>query len=152
MFKAALWGLLWLSFGAQAYCFQDAGRRYHIDPLLLKSIAWQESRLNQRAINHNRTRNGKITSTDYGLMQINSTHIPELIAKGVIHSRNDLLNNACLNVEVGAWILARTFQTCGVNWKCLGAYNAGFRENNPHRLQYARRIFATYKKMKGITD
>lgn len=37
-----------------------------------------ESSLNPRAINHNRNDRGKIISTDYGIMQINSTHIPGL--------------------------------------------------------------------------
>lgn len=150
MRKIILLMALMLTFQAHAFCFREAGQRYHIDPLLLRSVAIQESGLNPRAINQNRNHKGAVTSTDYGLMQINSTHIPELKRLGIIHSSRDLLDNACLNVEVGAWILAKAFQVCDVNWKCLGAYNAGFKEDNPNRLKYARRIFQIYRKMKGI--
>ncbi|MFJ3459443.1 lytic transglycosylase domain-containing protein [Scandinavium goeteborgense] len=139
-----------LTFQAHAFCFQDAGRRYHIDPLLLRSIAMQESGLNPHAINQNRNRKGAVTSTDYGLMQINSVHVPELKRLGIIHSSRELLDNACLNVEVGAWILAKAFQVCDVNWRCLGAYNAGFKKDNPNRLKYARRVFTIYRKLKGM--
>lgn len=151
-FSGMLWGMLLLSLHVHAFCFNDAGRRYHIDPLLLQAIARQESGMNPSAINHNRNKKGSITSSDYGLMQVNSGHIPELVSLGIIHSSRELLDNACLNVEVGAWILARTFQVCGVNWSCLGAYNAGFRKNNPRRLAYARRIFAIYRKMKRLPE
>ena len=144
-------GLLLLSLQASAFCFQDAGSRYRIDPLLLKAIAMQESGLNPHAINRNHDRHGRVTSTDYGLMQINSTHVPELVRLGIIRSRQELLDNTCLNVEVGAWILARAFQVCDVNWQCLGAYNAGFGEGNPHRLEYARRIFAIYRRLRGVS-
>lgn len=58
-------------------CFAQAGQRYLIDPLLLKSIATVESSLIPDRINHNKEK-GKILSTDYGLMQINSSHIPNL--------------------------------------------------------------------------
>ncbi|HFV4890515.1 TPA: lytic transglycosylase domain-containing protein, partial [Escherichia coli] len=90
-------------------CFIQAGKRYQIAPDLLKTIAQQESSLVATAINHNKNKSGKIISTDYGIMQINSVHIPELKKLGVIKDKNDLLNNPCLNIETGAWILARHF-------------------------------------------
>ena len=126
-------------------CFITAGKRYSIDPGLLKIIARRESSLNPRAINHNRNDSGKIISTDYGIMQINSTHIPGLKKMGIIRSEKDLLNNVCLNIQTGAWILARHFQRCGVNWECLGSYNAGFSKSNTHRrMKYARQIYSAY--------
>ncbi|EQB1145935.1 transglycosylase SLT domain-containing protein, partial [Escherichia coli] len=57
-------------------CFIQAGKRYLIAPELLKTIAQQESSLVATAINHNKNKSGKIISTDYGIMQINSVHIP----------------------------------------------------------------------------
>lgn len=129
-----------------AYCFNEAGEKYKIDPALLKSIAMQESGLNAKAINKNK-RNGKVVSIDYGVMQINSTHIPGLIKLGVIKSHEDLLNNPCLNVQVGAWVLAKHLRKCGVNWECLGSYNGGFSEKNKQiRLNYAKRIYSKYLK------
>ncbi|HCO6600909.1 TPA: transglycosylase SLT domain-containing protein, partial [Escherichia coli] len=49
------------------------------------------------------------------------------------------------NIHTGAWILARHFQRCGVNWECLGSYNAGFSKNNTaRRMIYARKIHNRY--------
>lgn len=140
--------LLLTSSSSFAFCFQAAGARYQIDPVLLEAVAVQESGLNPRAINTNRNKAGKAVSTDYGVMQINSTHIPTLIAMGVIRSKDDLLNNACLNVQIGAWILAKHLQICGVSWSCLGSYNAGFADNNEMRRRvYARRIYGIYNQL-----
>lgn len=140
--------LLLASSSSFAFCFQAAGARYQIDPVLLEAMAVQESGLNPRAINTNRNKAGKAVSTDYGVMQINSTHIPTLISMGVIRSKDDLLNNACLNVQIGAWILAKHLQTCGVSWSCLGSYNAGFADNNEkRRMVYARRIYGIYNQL-----
>lgn len=144
----SLW-LLVISGNAHALCFHAAGLRYQVDPLLLKAMAVQESGLDPRAININRNKAGKALSTDYGLMQINSRHIPTLVSMGVIKSKKELLSNACLNVQIGAWILAKHLQRCGVNWSCLGSYNAGFaRHNHPRRMKYARRVYQHYQQLR----
>lgn len=144
-----VWIVFLTAFNAHAFCFNEAGQRYQIDPLLLRAIALQESSLDPHAVNHNKDSKGRVTSSDYGVMQINSSHIPELTRLGILHSKDDLLKNPCLNVHIGAWILARAFQTCNVNWECLGAYNAGFKPGNPRRMAYARKVFDRYKKLKG---
>lgn len=134
---------------AHAFCFDAAGAKYHIDPLLIQAIATAESSL-QAGITHvNRdARTGRALSTDYGLMQVNSTHIPSLIAKGFISSPQDLLTKPCLNVQTGTWILATHFQVCGISWNCLGSYNAGFRKDRHEtRESYANRVYAIYKKL-----
>ncbi|EIC5390510.1 lytic transglycosylase domain-containing protein [Salmonella enterica] len=74
-----------------------------------------------------------------------SVHIPELKKLGVIKNKDELLKKPCLNIHTGAWILARHFQRCGVNWECLGSYNAGFSKNNTaRRMIYARIIHNRY--------
>lgn len=136
--------LLWLPFisHAENMCFDRAGNMYQIDPLLLRAIALQESRLNPLAVNRNK--NG---SADYGVMQINSVHIPDLKAKGIISDKKDLFE-PCLNIQIGAWILARSFQSCGVNWNCLGSYNAGFHSSRDNiRENYADLVYKNYKKL-----
>jgi len=139
----ALAGLM-LAAPAGAFCFKEAGARYHQDPKLLRAIAIVESSLNPKAVGKN-IRKGKVASRDLGLMQINDTHIPELRALGVIKNRQELLTNPCLNVQVGAWILARSLKKCGISWECLGSYNAGFaRNNSARRLKYARKVYTTY--------
>lgn len=134
---------------AHADCFDYAGSKYQIAPQLLRAIAEQESGFNHKAINHNKNAKGKILSTDYGIMQINSNHIPELKSLGVIESKQDLLDKPCLNVQIGAWILAKHLKQCGVNWMCLGTYNAGFKKGDKRdtlRMEYAKKIYSKYLK------
>ncbi|MCT6592076.1 lytic transglycosylase domain-containing protein [Pantoea dispersa] len=134
---------------AGAFCFDAAGAKYHLDQLLLKAIATGESSLRPAITNINRDKKtGRALSTDYGLMQINSSHIPGLIAQGVISGPQDLLTRPCLNVQIGTWILARHFQVCGYSWNCLGSYNAGFRKDRHEtRESYANRIYAIYRQL-----
>lgn len=132
-------------------CFNSAGARYQIEPLLLKAVAKGESWLRPWVTNTNRDKKGNPVSTDYGLMQINSTHVPKLIRMGIIQSAEDLLKRPCLNIQIGAWILASHFQVCGVTWNCLGSYNAGFRKDRHEtREQYANRIWGFYLELKGL--
>ncbi|MEG7665005.1 lytic transglycosylase domain-containing protein [Hafnia paralvei] len=145
--KSAIYVIFIYAGSANAFCFNEAGALYQIDPVLLRSLAIRESSLNPKAINSNKNKEGKVTSYDYGLMQINSTHISELKSLGVIKSKDDLLDKPCLNVQVGAWILAKHLQKCGVNWDCLGSYNAGFSDKNALvRMFYAKKIYAIYQK------
>jgi soluble lytic murein transglycosylase-like protein len=134
---------------AGAYCFDAAGAKYHIDPLLIKAIATGESSLRANITNVNRDKKtGRAISTDYGLMQVNSSHIPALVAQGYIKNANDLLTHPCLNVQIGTWILASHFQVCGISWNCLGSYNAGFRQDRHEtRESYANRIYAIYRQL-----
>lgn len=140
--------LLFLCRPVAAFCFEAAGAKYRVDPLLLKAIAIGESSLNARAININRDKKGVEISRDMGVMQVNSTHFPRLWASGVIQDKSDLLTRPCLNVQIGTWVLARHFQVCGITWNCLGSYNAGFRkERHETRESYANRIYAIYKRL-----
>jgi len=134
---------------AAAFCFDAAGAKYHIDPLLIKAIARGESSLNPVIININRDkRTGHELSRDYGLMQVNSTHIPGLIRDGVITDKSELLSRPCLNVQIGTRILASHFQVCGISWNCLGSYNAGFRQDRHEtRESYANRIYGIYRQL-----
>nr|WP_159466319.1 lytic transglycosylase domain-containing protein [Scandinavium goeteborgense] len=142
-------GTMLTSVSAQAFCFNEAGARYRVDPLLLRAIARVESGMNPGAIGKNMD-GKKLLSRDFGLMQINDRQIPQLRAMGVLKNEQELLDNPCLNVQIGAWILAKHLQQCGVNWECLGSYNAGFAKNNtPRRMIYARKIYATYMTSRG---
>lgn len=140
-----LWLAISFTTAVQAFCFSEAGAIYQIDPKLLKAIAQQESSLSAKAVNINRDKQGRVLSVDYGLMQVNSTHIPKLQKMGIIHNHEDLLNQPCLNVKIGAWILAQHMRECDVNWNCLGSYNAGFQpRNEKKRIRYAQQIYARY--------
>lgn len=137
---------LLFSSSVQAYCFREAGARYNVSPQLLRAIAQVESGMNPHAVGYNRNRQGRVTSRDFGLMQINSTHLAKLKAMGVISDERDLLTQPCLNVQTGAWILAQHLQVCGLTWQCLGSYNAGFADGNQaRRMLYARKVYAIWQ-------
>lgn len=127
---------LFFSIQAKAFCYQEAGLRYGIDPVLLRAIAKVESSENPKAINHN------ASSTDYGLMQINSSWLPKLKAFGI--EKEDLWD-PCISTHIGAWILSHNVQTHGRSWKAIGAYNA----RSPHKqMIYANKVYRTLKKMR----
>lgn len=128
-------------------CFQEASERFQIDHRLLIAIADVESSMVPGAIGYNK-RGGKVISEDVGLMQINSSWFPTLASMGI--TRDDLINNPCQNIYVGAWILAKNIASNGVNWESVGAYNAGFKNANaPFRLKYAKKVYAKYLSLTG---
>ena len=117
------------------FCFEEAGKKYNISPVLLKSIARVESGLNPKAVNKNP--NG---SVDMGLMQINSAWLKTLKVTG-----DDLMNDACLNTMTGAWVLRQCIDRYGYTWEAVGCYNAYSSEK---RVSYAWKVF---RKLKGNT-
>jgi soluble lytic murein transglycosylase-like protein len=116
--------------GKALACWDDVGRKYGISPQLLYAMAKTESNVNPAAFNRNR--NG---TYDVGLMQINSSWFPTLRKYGISEKQ---LYEPCINMEVGAWILAQNMQKHGNSWNAVGAYNAA---NPVRRLEYARRVY-----------
>lgn len=126
---------------APAACFAEAGKKHRIDPLLLNAIAQVESAMNPQALNLNR--NG---SQDIGLMQINTTHLPRLRKDGI--TREQLLNDTCVSVMVGAEILAGFIAQFGYTWRAVGAYNAGGGDGRDSlRERYAARVVREYQRL-----
>lgn len=121
---AAALGAAWLvageakALGPTPYdaCFARAGNYYGINPLLLKAIARQESSMNPRAIGQNT--NG---TQDLGIMQINTWHLPKLAKAGITRQH---LMDPCINIYVGAWVLADAVRRFGMSWKAVGVYHS----------------------------
>ncbi len=105
-----------VSTGAMADCISDAAQYHQVPPIVLRAIAWEESRLNPSALGKNK--NG---SVDIGLFQINSIHLPTLQKYGI---NKEHLGGACVNAYVGAWILAREIHRSGDLWYGVGAYHS----------------------------
>ncbi|EAA1506472.1 lytic transglycosylase [Salmonella enterica subsp. enterica serovar Ibadan] len=131
-------------------CFELAGRDANIDPMLLRAVAWQESGLNYRITGSNALA-GFGEGYGYGLMQIDSQHLLFLKKYGI--TKENLISDICLNIYVGAYIMAVAFNKFGENWRAVGAYNAGFKENSKQqerRTLYARKVHATYQYLKKL--
>jgi soluble lytic murein transglycosylase-like protein len=101
-----------------AGCFDASGKRWSVDVALLKAIARVESDFYPQALHVNT--NGSI---DFGVMQVNSSHLSRLRQQGITAA--DLLNDPCLNIDVGTSILADTLRQFGPTWRAVGAYGAG---------------------------
>jgi soluble lytic murein transglycosylase-like protein len=114
------------------FCFDDAGKKYGINPALLEGIARVESNLNPKAMNRNT--NG---TTDIGLMQINSWWL-----KSINASPQDLLNDACLNTMTGASILRQCIDRYRYTWEAVGCYNAMSADK---KVNYAWKVFNQLK-------
>ncbi len=124
--------LILFCFGAQtcrADCFSDAAAYEHVNPTVLRAISVVESHNNPHAINKNTD-----GSTDLGLMQINTIHVPELNRYG-IHKRD--LMQGCKSIYVGAWLLHRSMKRYGNTWKAVGGYHSA---TPVYRDEYALKV------------
>lgn len=102
---------------------KETAERHCIDPFFLKAVIWRESRFD---------RNARGNNDEIGLMQIKprngaaedwvEIHNVQLPCKGVLFDPN-------LNLEIGAWYLARAFKRWEKYEHCdelaLSEYNAG---------------------------
>ncbi|MEN3291423.1 MAG: hypothetical protein V7642_676 [Burkholderiales bacterium] len=116
--------------GSAQACWEQAGVKYNVSPYVLYAIAKTESDMNPLALNRNK--NG---SYDIGLMQINSRWLPALRKYGLNEQQ---LWDPCINVHIGAWVLAHNMQRLGNSWEAVGAYNA----SDPQlRIRYAIKVY-----------
>lgn len=138
MKKLLLVSLLLVTAEANAFCFKEAAARYNVSEPLLLAIAKTESNMHSLATNMNS--NG---TKDIGLMQINSSHLPELLAYGI--TEKTLYNDPCTNVQVGAWILAKSIAVHGNTWRAVGSYNTGVKGSEAKRQIYVRRVAKNLK-------
>jgi soluble lytic murein transglycosylase-like protein len=122
-------------------CWEEIGSKYGIHPSLLYAIAKTESNFNPKAFNRNK--NG---SYDIGIMQINSGWLPTLKKHGITEKQ---LYEPCVNIDVGAWILAQSIQRVGNSWEAVGAYNA----SSAHlRLKYASKVYKNWQEISAPPD
>lgn len=126
---------------AHADCFDDAAAYQHVNPLILRAIAWQESRNRANATHVNA--NG---SVDYGLMQINSIHLSPLARFGI---GREALMSPCKSVHVAAWLLRRQVDKYGNTWAAVGAYHSA---TPSLRDGYARQISGILRRWKMLPD
>jgi soluble lytic murein transglycosylase-like protein len=105
-----------LPFTAVADCIDEAARYQHVDPLVLRAIAYHESRMHPGTLNHNVD-----GSVDVGVMGINSVHFSELASYGI---RPGHLRDGCINAYIGAYYLRRKIDKYGNTWRAVAAYHS----------------------------
>ena len=121
-------------------CLQLAATKHSVDYRLLRAIAHQESHFNPSAVRKPGVAGNSDGSTDYGLMQINSSWLGTLKKHGITQAS---LLEPCTNADVGAWILASNFARMGVTWNAVGAYNA---VTPWKRVRYANGVYGKLLK------
>lgn len=126
-----------LTTDASAFCFEEAGIEYGINPQILRAIAKVESNFNPAAVNYNT--NG---TYDFGLMQINSSW-----ASTIGKQRWNSLGDPCNSVKTGAWILSMCIDKYGYNWKAIGCYNS---QTPDKRDRYSKRVFDQLQRVKPV--
>lgn len=108
-------------------CVKEAAQANHIPVSLFFAVLRTEGgQVGQIHMN----RNG---SYDMGPAQINSIWLPVLAKSGI--TREMVLNNACLNISIGAWILGQSMDGVSprnpeVFWQHVGDYNSHTPELN----------------------
>lgn len=126
-----------LASNASAFCFEEAGVEYGINPQILRAIAKVESNFNPAAVNRNT--NG---TYDFGLMQINSIWAPTIGKE-----RWNRLGDPCESVKTGAWILSMCMEKYGYTWKAIGCYNS---QTPDKRDRYSVKVFNQLQKVKPV--
>ena len=129
------WGMSACALAAP--CWDTAAQRHGIAPELLYAVARTESNLDAAAVNRSHLQ--RTGSYDIGLMQINSRHLPQLARHGI---QEVDLHDACVNLQVGAWLLADLFARHGVSWDSVGAYNAACSQLQGDDCRRARASYA----------
>jgi len=130
---------------AMAYpsCVQPIESHFRLPVGIIRAVMRVESGGNPRAINA-ANRNG---TTDFGLMQINSFHLPRLAGHGITQAT--LLDAPCKNIAIGADILADAKRhTGGALAPALSMYNTG-RPDSPVGARYAARVLYAFADIRG---
>lgn len=119
-------------------CVAPIEQHFRLPAGIVSAIIKVESGGNPAAINR-ANRNGTV---DYGLMQINSIHLPRLAAHGV--DEQVLLSQPCVNVAIGADVLYQGLAaTGGALAPALSMYNTG-RPDSSVGAAYAARVLSHF--------
>ena len=122
--------------GGRNQCVLAAAAHYQVPVDLLRAIIRTEGGTTGQSVGNT---NG---SRDMGLMQINTIHLPELERYGI--TRAMLINDECLNIHVGAFILHRELSRGGDYWTNVGAYNS---RTPKHNERYRSKVWQNLLKI-----
>lgn len=126
--------------GVPLACINQAAVHYHVPATLILSVMQVEGGRNGMA---NPNKDG---SRDLGVMQINSRWLSTLNVHGI--TEKELQFNACKNVQVGAWILAKAIIK-EEGWKGVGNYHSVTPRLN---IRYHEKVRSYYQKMQNLLE
>lgn len=117
-------------------CVADAAQKNGLPVRLFAAILATEAGTVGKIV---RNTNG---TYDIGPAQVNSSWLPKLARMGI--SEDKLLNDGCLNVSVGAWILAGEMNGASPAdpadyWRRVGNYNS---HTQTYNVRYQKRVWA----------
>ncbi len=118
---------------SRSLCFGLVADKSGIPERLLRAVAKIESNNVAGAVHLDTD-----GTHDVGIMQINSSHFPELETRYHI-TEQILLERPCVNIAVGARILSGFLRKYGATWRAVGSYGAG----TALTKESARRQYAT---------
>lgn len=117
-------------------CINQSAIYYNIPATLIISVLLTEGGYVGTATkNHNGT-------FDYGPMQVNTIWLKELAKYGI--RREDIQYNACINVQVGTWILSQKIFESNEVKHGIGGYNS---YSLPQNMKYRNKVTGIYKDL-----
>ena len=128
--------------GVPLDCINQAALQYHVPAAMIISVMQIENGRNGNAIKN------KNDTYDLGVMQINSVWLSTLKKYGI--TRSSLQHDACLNIAVGAWILAQSIAK-SEGWRGVGNYHSMTPTfNQAYREKVKARYDSTLVLLKGV--
>lgn len=127
-----------------AICVHDASVRYGVPASAIRAILATEGG-GSGVVHLN-----KDGSKDLGWMQINTKWLPYFSRYGIRYSV--LLNDACVNVAVGTWILHHYYSMFHDWPQAVQAYNVGpvsVKKSELSGLAYATKVIVRWNKIAG---
>jgi len=128
--------------GVPLECINQAAVQYHVHATVIISIIKTENGRNGIAV---KNKNG---TYDLGVMQINSTWLLKLKNKGI--TSEQIRFDPCVNVSVGAWILAQGIANTD-GWRGVGNYHSYTEKHNAPYREKVRKTYAEYQSILEVT-
>ena len=123
-----------------AACIEQAAQVSGVPAVVLLGVIAHE---HGRVGSYHQNKNGTL---DFGPMQLNSDWIKDNLNQlgryGI--TAHSILNNGCVNIQVGAWRLNRETAKHGMTWEAVGTYHS----NTPkHKVRYVSLVSHEVNKL-----
>lgn len=126
-------------------CLQREANKQQVSILLAVSILREE-----RGSVGTKSKNSNMTF-DLGPMQVNSTHIDDLVRVTGMSSQDvyqSLVHNPCANIATGLWYLRKSINRSGDVWKGVAQYHSRTpSKGHPYAWRVYGRMSEIVKKM-----